>query len=507
MNENQATAFPGAVGCGALTPGGRGGKIIYVTNLNNSGPGSFKDAVEGREEGPRFIIFSVAGTIENAGSIKIRSPYISIYGQTSFLGGGQGITIRDGEIVIMTHDVVIQHLRVRMGDGPWAQKEAKTASCFMFVQKEDVSWDSEVYNVVIDHCSITWSQDTLVGFFAEQKRSAPIHHVSLTNILAAEPLDDSHHPEGPHGKGIGVGHYVDHVTLAYCLQVACNARSPLMRAYSREVLNTVTYNCVKKCETGDDDPEVPPIELNFIGNTDITGPSSRRSNMVALNPDDSSLSKGHLIYVSNNSGFHTTSDPWSVVSVGYTTSGEMAPKTYQVLSPITFDNLRVDVPILPQSEGYDFVVENAGANIFRDLVDVRVLGDMHNLTGKIIDSQDEVGGWPTLQNGIYPLDSNQNGLPDYWETKYGVSDPHGHELSPLWTNVELYAYSIVADPPIDPPVDPPVDPPIKPPVDPPIITPPPTKPPEEIEFWPVYIPAGVKRIMIFIEDKDNEPRN
>src|SRR5690242_2505727 len=134
-------AFPGAEGFGANTPGGRGGKVIFVTNLDDSGPGSFRAACEA--EGPRIVIFRVSGTIKLKSQLTVRNPYLTIAGQTA---PGDGIALRDYTFGVMTHDVVVRYLRSRLGD-----ETAQEADCIDLL--------NGAHDCVIDHCSATWSID------------------------------------------------------------------------------------------------------------------------------------------------------------------------------------------------------------------------------------------------------------------------------------------------------------------------------------------------------------
>src|SRR5438067_7305302 len=140
-NPFVVSAFPGAEGFGATTPGGRGGRAIAITNLSDEGPGSFRSACEA--EGPRIVIFRVSGLITLTRKLVIKNPYITIAGQTA---PGDGICLRNFTFVIATHDVVVRYLRSRLGD--------------VTAQEDDsITLAAGVKNVVVDHCSATWSID------------------------------------------------------------------------------------------------------------------------------------------------------------------------------------------------------------------------------------------------------------------------------------------------------------------------------------------------------------
>lgn len=140
-------AFPGAQGWAAKTPGGRGGEIIRVTNLNAEGPGSFRAAVEAR--GPRIVVFEVGGVIDMGGkTLTIREPFLTIAGQTA---PSPGVTLIRGGVDLATHDVVVQHIRVRPGDAGFARKSGRD---FDSISTQGIS-----YNIIVDHCSLTWGTD------------------------------------------------------------------------------------------------------------------------------------------------------------------------------------------------------------------------------------------------------------------------------------------------------------------------------------------------------------
>ncbi len=194
--EATLTAFPGALGWAARTPGGRGGQIIRVTNLDASGPGSLRAAIEA--EGPRIVVFEVGGVIDlGRQTLVLRNPFITIAGQTA---PSPGITLIRGGIDIRGHDVIVQHIRIRPGSagGEWMS-----------------GWDEDgiatvgAYNVIIDHCSLTWATDEnlsasgprFTGSTPEEWRRGTSHNITFSNNLNGESLAYSTHSKGEHSKG------------------------------------------------------------------------------------------------------------------------------------------------------------------------------------------------------------------------------------------------------------------------------------------------------------------
>ncbi|MCP5111268.1 MAG: hypothetical protein GY953_10570, partial [bacterium] len=231
-------AFPGAQGYGATTPGGRAGRVIAVTTLADSGPGSLRDALSAI--GPRIIVFRVGGTIELKSQLEILEPFVTVAGQTA---PGGGITLRaapDGGgqmLTIRTHDVVLRYLRVRSGNvGKAAQGQV------------NIQVDSDAHDVIIDHCSLSWSLDENFNISrnipegADPAKWRHIFNVSLQRSLLAEGLL-------PHSTGSRVGgefakegwRGIHEISLHHNLYVANNARNPNIAAMDTRIINNVVY--------------------------------------------------------------------------------------------------------------------------------------------------------------------------------------------------------------------------------------------------------------------------
>ncbi|HQX94030.1 MAG TPA: hypothetical protein PLJ91_05265, partial [Thermomonas sp.] len=190
------TAFPGAMGWAAHTPGGRGGKILRVTTLAGEGPGSLREAVEAK--GPRIVVFEVGGVIDlGVKALKIREPFLTIAGQTA---PQPGITLVRGGIDLSAHDVVIQHLRVRPGEAGLPKMAGTDFDSISTVGAHDV---------IVDHCSLTWSTDENLsasgtrfkGETPAQWRDGTSHRITFSNNILAEGLGFATHAKGEHSKG------------------------------------------------------------------------------------------------------------------------------------------------------------------------------------------------------------------------------------------------------------------------------------------------------------------
>ena len=193
--------FPGAQGFGTETRAGRGGKIIKVTNLNDSGSGSLRAALTA--SGPRIVVFEVSGTIFLLSKIRIYNPYFTVAGQTA---PSPGITIKGSCLDIRTHDVLIQHFRSRVGDEDPQNISGDGIDAMQIRENNDTE---DVHNVILDHVSISWGVDENLGIGG----SKTSHDITISNSIISEGLSHSIHPEGEHSKGILVGDRTKHVSL------------------------------------------------------------------------------------------------------------------------------------------------------------------------------------------------------------------------------------------------------------------------------------------------------
>ena len=413
--------FPGAEGFGTRTIAGRGGTVIEVTSLADSGPGTLRSALE--IPSPRVIVFRVGGTIELKESLFINHPYVTIAGQTA---PGDGICIKDAGIVIATHDVLIQHLRVRPGNEGDVEPENNDAIAILG-RHGDLEG---AYNVVIDHVSASWGEDETISSWYGA------HDVTISWSIISEALNRSRHRKVTHSDGLLIGDSSYHVSVHHNLLAHNDFRNPLIsEGGTHDLVNNVIYNW-----------GVLPSEildlggntfLNFVGNVFIPGPST------VDGPYEILFNEGDpRIYVLGNLGPHRPNpamDEWALVGFGYGEAG-VAPDTYRSLTPF------ITAPITTSSAGiaYESVLAGAGATIpRRDPVDSRVVDEVMLMTGAIIDDPDDVGGYPELAAGVAPVDSDHDGMPDDWEREMGLdpddaSDGNGDLDGDGYTNLEEY---------------------------------------------------------------------
>jgi hypothetical protein len=366
-----AAALP--PGFGTDTPAGRGGKILRVTNLNSDGPGSLREAVE--TPGPRIVVFEVAGVIDlNRKELAIREPFLTIAGQTA---PSPGITlIRDG-IRILTHDVLIQHLRVRMGDAGAPKKSG--------YDPEVTTSGPQAYNIVVDHCSFSWAVDENLSV------SGPRHdgptgtsrNVTLSHNFITEGLYNASHEKGIHSMGTLVHDSATNIAVIGNLYAHNNQRNPYFKAWTTGVIvNNLIYNPGTRGITVGFVPDewkgqaVGPVNARVavVGNVMIHGANTRPEVAMVMNRGD--------VYLEDNIGQDRNGRPVPM------TAGEINLLKEKPVWP-------AGLKALPSGQVIEHVLAHAGARPRdRDEVDRRIVREFRERKGRLIDSQDEVGGYP-----------------------------------------------------------------------------------------------------------------
>ncbi len=384
-----AGAFPGAVGWGAETPGGRGGKIIKVTNLNRNGAGSLAAAVA--TKGPRLVVFEVGGIIDlNASVLKIAEPFITIAGQTA---PSPGITLIRGGVGISTHDVVIQHLRVRAGDVGRPKKSG---------WEVDSMATTAAWNVVVDHCSLAWATDENLsasgqrfagGDTVEQWARHTSHDVTFSHNIIAEGLSQSAHAKGEHSKGSLIHDNVRNIAIIGNLYASNMERNPLFKG---GVHGVIVNNLI-------DNPGRKAIHYNLLaaewaGHGFVNGRMSVVGNVLQGGP--STQPKRSLVMVGGEGvlELHLADNiardraGASLLPEAVTTTDN---KTVGIVALQSAPEWPAGLRARPASEVKDVVLREAGARPWdRDAVDQRIIRQVIAGQGRIIDSQEEVGGYP-----------------------------------------------------------------------------------------------------------------
>jgi pectate lyase len=367
-----AALAPSAVeGFGATTPGGRGGRELAVTTLADSGPGSFRAAVTA--SGRRTVVFRVAGLVTLETPVTIGEPFLTIDGASA---PGDGLCLRGSEVVVRTHDVIIRHVRFRPGDIGGKEVDAL-----------DVGGDS--HHVVIDHVSASWAVDEVLS------ASGAIHDVTIQWSIIAEGLNRSVHSKGPHGYGSLV-RAVGGITLHHNLWAHNESRNPrLGDNYGREpwptfdVRNNVIYDygSIASGMTGD------RISTNYVGNYIRPGPSTRlgASSRAGREPIVLTDTAAVTYFVEGNiveGRADLTADNTQLFT----------PSVVNGRSLVTIVRRPFDAPPVrttSAAQALTDVLAGAGATLpRRDAVDARIVREVETRTGRIIDSQKDVGGWP-----------------------------------------------------------------------------------------------------------------
>jgi hypothetical protein len=404
--EAPLPAFPGAVGWAAETPGGRGGQIIRVTNLDSEGPGSLRAAIEA--DGPRIVVFEVGGVIDlGKKTLVLRNPFITIAGQTA---PSPGITLIRGGIDIRGHDVIVQHIRIRPGSagGEW-----------MSGWDEDSIATVSARNVIIDHCSLTWATDEnlsasgprFTGATPEEWRRGTSHNITFSNNLIGESLAYSTHSKGEHSKGSLIHDNVTGLLIVGNLYAHNYERSPLFKGGVHGVIvNNLIYNPGPRAIHYNLAPEEwgsVPFEvgkMTVIGNVLRAGPSTPTEHLAFMMIGGA----GDVEYYGrDNIAVDQVGDPIRMFG-RYTTAPariiEMRrpPVWWEGLTPMPAEQLQVALLSRVGARPWD-----------RDMRDVLLIAEVAEGRGEIIDHEREVGGYPAVVEA-----TRKPFNPDDWDLRF-----------------------------------------------------------------------------------------
>lgn len=459
-------AFPGAQGGGAYSFGGRGGKVYVVTSLADSGPGTLREACE--KGGARIVVFNVAGIIRLKTPLIIRAPYITIAGQTA---PGDGICIAGETVWVNTHDVVIRFMRFRRGETNVGRRD-------------DAIGGNPVGNIIIDHVSASWGLDENMSMYRhmyndstgtiEQKLGTA--NITIQNSIFSESLDTWNHAFGSTLGG-------ENCTFMRNLWADNTGRNPSVGWNGIfNFVNNVVFNWVHRSSDGGDYRAC----FNFINNYFKPGPATPRNTPVGhrIVKPESGRSKLKYqvfgrVYANGNimEGYdNVTKDNWDGgVQVDELANAGEYRDYMKVDKPLPMPVF----PILSAKESFSYVLNNVGATLpKRDAVDMRIVEQVR--TGKIavkegvqlpatqfkhrrlpIDSYkigiitdvNQVGGYPDYKGTPYK-DSDNDGMPDAWETKHGLNPNNAADASQYaksgYTHIEEYLNSVVNLATVDP---------------------------------------------------------
>jgi len=416
-------AFPGAEGYGAYALGGRGGDVYHVTSLGDSGPGTLRYGVD-TASGPRTIVFDVSGNIDLESNLVISKPCLTIAGQTA---PGLGITVRYHTVVIShTHDVIVRYLRFRHGD---------VDVSFVPGFEPDSLTLYNVQDVILDHISASWSIDETISVLGTTY--APSDRVTVQWSVIAESLNRTVHPMAPHALGALLtssdgGYTLHHNLFAHHLR-----RNPLASGeiggpgLRLDLVNNVIYNWGDLAVHGN--PDGYRVRMNAVGNYAVAGPSTPASRadqfFLGFSYDTRVHQSGNLIDYDRDAVRDGVDLGWKAFEGKFTRQRTRLP------SPAVLED--------DARTAYQRVLAEAGASKARDAVDTRIIQDVIRGRGGLIDSQDDVGGWPEIPMVVAPPDTDQDGMPDAWELRYGLdpNDPKDRNADPNrdgYTNLEEY---------------------------------------------------------------------
>lgn len=446
----EPVAFPGAEGFGKHTTGGRGGKVVIVENLKDNGPGSLREAVEMKV--PRIIVFAVSGTIHLESPLLIRQN-ATIAGQTA---PGDGICIADHPVKLNGDNIIIRYLRMRLGDRYQNKGQVHGSG------HDDAVSANERKHIIIDHCSMSWSNDEVFSVYGGDS-------VTVQWNIMYEPLNYSYHFETGdkdfenHGYGGIWGG--QHLSAHHNLFAHCVSRTPRFQGIRRsgsdlvDYRNNVIYNWQHNNVYGGEGGT-----YNLVNNYYKYGPQTGvkvRSRIVNPSRLKEPVIPYGKYYVSGNvvDGSEDVSAD-NTKGVHITDGTEEDKRNALVSSPFAFS------PLEPQSarDAYEEILKHGGASLpRRDTVDLRIMNDVRNRTGRIIDVQggyphgtpyeQSRSAWPVLNSVPAPADTDKDGMPDNWERKKGLdpansSDASGNQLHRFYSNIEVYINSLTEAKPL-----------------------------------------------------------
>ena len=482
LRQARIPAFPGAEGGGMYSFGGRGGKVLTVTNLNDDGPGSFRWACE--QGGARIIVFNVSGIIRLKSPIYVRAPYVTIAGQTA---PGEGICIAGESFQVDTHDVIVRHMRFRRGETN-------------VMNREDSFGGNPVGNIMIDHCSCEWGLDENISFYrhmfdmnnGKPKEKKPTVNVTIQNTISAKALDTWNHAFGSTIGG-------ENTTFMRNLWADNTGRNPSGGwAGVFNFVNNVVYNWVHRTADGGEYKSM----FNFINNYYKPGPLTPKDSPVGHRITKSeSRSEGLFpfkqfgrVYAMGNvmEGYpEITNDNWN--------GGIQTADKDGAMDETELALMRSDEPfempfvtIMGAGKAFEWVLSNAGANVpCRDIVDQRICeevrtgiayyvpnyekkvkdnpyGDMWGLHPKsqneqgffkyrrlpqdsykqgVITDPRQMGGYPEYKAWQPYVDTDNDGMPDAWEVANGLNPNDAGDAvldcnGDGYTNIEKYINAI-----------------------------------------------------------------
>jgi autotransporter-associated beta strand protein len=388
----QLKAFPEAEGFGANATGGRGGSVYHVTNLNDSGAGSFRDAVSA---GNRIVVFDVGGWIELASPVSVQDN-ITIAGQTA---PGDGIGLKNfGVSFSNSENVIARHLRVRQG--PYVDSVGR-----------DAVGATGASDVIFDHLSVSWGRDEN---FSINNSS----NITIQNSIIAEGLLN-------HSMG-GLIEWNDGISIHHNLYISNNDRNPKTKGIL-DFTNNVVYDWGAFAYVAGDSAGFS--FGNVVNNYFVAGPSSSE-----LHDPISRGNRNYSIYLEGN---YYDGNQNGVLDGAAFNAADVDDELTHVAERFDYPLVNADSAV----RAYEKVLSKVGASLSRDSVDARLVNNVRTQTGMLISDPAAVGGWGTLAGGAAPLDTDQDGMPDPWETNRGLNSNNAADRN----NLNLFGYTRIEE--------------------------------------------------------------
>ena len=419
-------AFPEAEGFGMFSQGGRGGQVFVVENLDGSGPGSLRQAVEA--EGSRTIVFAIGGTIDLGGPLAISNPQCTIAGQTA---PGGGITLKNGSLIPQADHLIVRHIRSRLGD-----QAGDGDAVSIYHPLDEKNPDRPVAsNIILDHVSACWGTDEVLSV------TGSVDKVTIQWSIVSEGIT--------HGYGSLLRPSVEcHMSFHHNLYAHNRARNPFAGSYRNKAnhcdwRNNVVYNGGSghgganwhKLFPDVWGPEnVGRLRLNCINNYWIRGAEGAAT--IYRGGDNTTIyQSGNLMDSTNNGVFDGVDEGWTAF-VNYREDAIFTRATEE----FTYPKVATDSADVALAR----VLKDAGTTKpHRDAVDIRLIEEVRAGTGKTRRTPAETGGWPKLAPGTPLPDQDRDGMPDAWEKTHDLN-PGSADDSRLdrdkdgYTNLEEY---------------------------------------------------------------------
>jgi pectate lyase len=453
--DGKPRAFPGAEGGGMWATGGRGGKIYHVTSLEDSGSkeGTLRYGIE-KGERPLTIVFDVDGIIALNSMLNVKKGDLTIAGQTA---PGDGICLKNYTFRVSASNVIVRFIRCRMGD------EKKTEDDAIQVMDHD---DDKFSDIIIDHCSVSWCTDECASFYG-------MKNFTFSWNIVSESLRVSVHGKGNHGYGGiwgGTNATYHHNFLAHH-----DSRNPRIdhdyvstQKGPVTIANNVVYNWSgNTCYGGESSSKNGSgyRKYNFVGNYYKPGPATPSNHMWLLDPTTKcsncggTILPGHFYMTGNilHGKDDVNADNWKG-----TTASENVISQIKATEPFAFTESPSSLSLQSAGDAFDAVLTYAGASYARDIIDERLATEARNgsytYTGSkgntkgLIDTQEDVGGWPEYKAGEDIHDSDADGMPDWFEEQFGLAKTNpadaaagGLDKNGRYTNLEMYLHYLVKD--------------------------------------------------------------